>query len=139
MTEQMKQALDKAAKGQQWANGQILIDRETLKPANPATTPFERLMNIPVPDKIEVAVLFGANWYRNNIWHDKREVPECKEDDQIIVYGQTSAGIGCSVCGIIEDGVIYSPLTDKEYKWNQCPFTKWAYINDLLPTEGYKK
>lgn len=138
MTEQMKKALDKAAKRMQWANGQTLIDRETLKQAD-ALTPLERLTSIAVPDKIETAVLFGANWYRNNIWHDKREVPECKEDDQIIVYGQTSAGIGCSVCGIIEDGVIYSPLTGKEYKWGECPFTKWAYINDLLPTEGYNE
>lgn len=138
MTEQMKQALDKAAKGQQWANGQILIDSETLKPANPAT-PFERLTNIPVPDKIEVAVLFGANWYRNNVWHDRQEIPNRKEDDHIIVCGQTSAGVGCSVCCMIADGVIYSPLTHKEYKWGECPFTKWAYINDLLPTEGYKE
>ena len=135
----MKKALDKAAKGQQWANGQILIDNETLKPANPATTPFERLANIPVPDKIEVAVLFGANWYRNNVWHDRREIPKCKEGDQIIVFGQTSVGVGCSVCNVIGDRVIYSPLTQKVYKWGECPFTKWAYIEDLLPTEGYKE
>lgn len=139
MTEQMQQALEKVAKGMQWTNGQILIDCETLKPANLATTPFERLTNIPVPDKIEVAVLFGANWYRNNMWHDRREIPKCKEDDQIIVYRQTSAGVDCSICGMIAEGVIYSPLTKKEYKWGECPFTKWAYIKDLLPTEGYKE
>lgn len=123
MTEQMKQALDKAAKGQQWANGQMLIDRETLKPANPATTHFERLMNIPVPDKIETAVLFGANWYRNNVWHSANEKPDSKYNSEYIVqmkegYYRISYGY------------------DARLFHNSI---QWAYIEDLLPTEGYKE
>ena len=38
MTEQMKQALDKAAERLQWSSGQMLIDKETLTPADPAVT-----------------------------------------------------------------------------------------------------
>lgn len=99
----------------------------------------KEVQNIPVPDN-ETA-LFGANWYRNNVWHDRRETPEYKEEknNQILVYGQNSAGRGCHVCSMIADGVIYSPMTHKEYKWGECHFTQWAYIEDLLPTEGYKE
>lgn len=103
------------------------------------TLEVKEVQNIPVPDN-ETA-LFGANGYRNNVWHDRRETPEYKEDknNQILVYGQNSAGRGCSVCSMIADGVIYSPMTHKEYKWGECHFTQWAYIEDLLPTEGYKE
>lgn len=103
------------------------------------TLEVKEVQNIPVPDN-ETA-LFGANGYRNNVWHDRRETPEYKEDknNQILVYGQNSAGRGCSVCSMIADGVIYSPMTHKEYKWGKCHFTQWAYIEDLLPTEGYKE
>ena len=75
MTEQMIQALQKAANGMQWANGQIVIDKETFKPQS-ATTPFENLVCVPIPDKIKTAVLFGANWYRNNVWHQPNEKPD---------------------------------------------------------------
>ena len=74
---------------------------------------------------------------RQNLWHDVQEVPEYKEDSTnlILVCGQTSLGLGCSVCNMIAEGVIYAPLMYKEYKWGECPFTKWAYVDELLPTD----
>lgn len=75
MTEQMKQALDKAAERLQWSSGQMLIDKETLTPADPAVVPLERLVCLPVPDLIDTAAHFGANWYRNNLWHNADEEP----------------------------------------------------------------
>ena len=86
MTEQMKEALDKAARDLQWSQGSMLIDKKTLKPADPADVPLERLVYLPVPDKLDMAVHFGANWYRNNLWHDASEEP-CDMGHCLIYFG----------------------------------------------------
>lgn len=144
MTEQMKKALDKAAKGLQWSQGSMLIDKETLQPADPAVVPFNRLVHLPIPDKLDMAAHFGANWYRNNVWHEvEKEMPTYHDDDihtnQIAVIGDTSGGVSMAVCSMISKDEIYSPVSRKEYKWGECPFTQWAYVEDLLPTPGYKE
>ncbi len=139
----MTKKLDDAAMKLQWSTGQMLLDKETLEPADPAMTPLERLVSVPVPSKIEVAVHFGANWYRNNIWHDAKEMPVYKESDpcgnQILVHGRTPQGEGFTVCNMIDNGLVYTPLTHKEYVWSECKFEQWAYVEDLLPMEGYKE
>lgn len=130
MTEQMTKKLADAAK--------VLLDKKILKPADIAVTPLENLVSVPITCAIEHAVLFGANWYRNNVWHDIKEEPVYREDDpyhnQILVYGQSSAGKGFSVCCMIDSGIIYSCVTEKEYDWSKCKFDQWAYIEDLVPT-----
>mgnify|MGYP007012505945 CR=1 FL=1 len=137
MTEQMTKKLADAAKGLQLSNGQMLLDKETLKLAD-LSTPLERLVYVPIPEKIESAMWFGAYWYRDNVWHDIKEEPVYREDDhyhnQILVYGQSSAGKGFSVCCMIDNGIIYSCVTEKEYDWSKCKFEQWAYIEDFVPT-----
>ncbi len=139
MTEQMKIALDKAAAGLQWSNGQILLHKDTLQPADPATTPLDKLVSVPVPDKLYTAVHFGAKWYVNNLWHDIDEVPEYTEGDdtanQIIVFGKTRTGKGCSIASMIAEGILYAPVSGMTYKWGDCPFVKWAYAKDILTDE----
>ena len=71
------------------------------------------------------------------VWHDVSEKPEYIEDDTthntIAVAGMTSVGIGMSVATMTEENEIFVPLTKKSYSWGDCPFTKWAYITDLIP------
>ncbi len=118
MTEQMIQALQKAANGMQWANGQIVIDKETFKPQS-ATTPFENLVCVPIPDKIKTAVLFGANWYRNNVWHQPNEKPDY--DRHIFAVTNYSVYAGYF------NGV------------NPATIVMWAYKEDLLPEMKYNQ
>jgi hypothetical protein len=73
----------------------------------------------------------------DNVWHSITEKPYYIENDtthnSIVVIGKTSVGIGMSVGTMIDKDKIYVPLTQKEYVWGECPFTKWAYITDLIP------
>ncbi len=127
MTEEMTKKLDDAAMKLQWSTGQMLLDKETLKPADPATTPLERLVSVPVPSKIDVAVHFGANWYRNNVWHSPKEEPEqgmaltIIEDDGTLTASYT----------MLEGGMNWEKI--KDIDGCKC----WAYCEDLLPMEGY--
>lgn len=78
----------------------------------------------------------------DNVWHSITEKPEYIENDtthnSIAVIGKTSVGIGMSVGTMIDKDMIFVPLTQKHYVWGECPFTKWAYITDLMP-EGLIK
>lgn len=165
MTEQMKQALDKAAERLQWSSGDMLIDKETLKPADLAVAPLERLVHLPVPNLIDNAVHFGANWYRNNVWHERMEEPEerahclirfdCSSKPisylnfELVFYNKTGKKFVTEVYphptgyniekSTLEGGVMtevhknrrdYIPISD---------IHSWAYLEDLLPTEGYKE
>jgi hypothetical protein len=89
----------------------------------------------------KAAKSFGVNWYRNSVWHDVTEVPvyhdDCFRSNQIAVTGGTSDADTMAVCSMISENEIYSPVSRKEYKWGECPFTKWAYVEDLLPTSVY--
>lgn len=68
-----------------------------------------------------------------SVWHDVKEKPIYKNREiQLAVYGITTIGDAMSVCSLIDKNTIYVPLNDKEYKWGTCPFTKWAYVTDLL-------
>jgi len=122
MTEQMKQALDKAAKGLQWSQGSMLIDKETLQPADPAVVPLNRLVHLPIPDKLDVAAHFGANWYRNNIWHDATEVPDSNMELLVITEPFDAPCV----------------MTSNSDRFRERA-KQWAYIEDLLPTPGYKE
>lgn len=130
MTEQMKKALDKAAKGLQWSQGSMLIDKKTLEPADPAVVPLERLVHLPIPDKLDMAAHFGANWYRNNVWHSPDEEPKHGEGFAIIDRN----GILIASYNMME-GIGMSWEKIKEIDGCQC----WAYCEDLLPTPGYKR
>lgn len=72
----------------------------------------------------------------SEVWHDASEKPiyksYSKNGNQIAVYGKTSIGYGMSICSLIDNNTIYSPVAKKEYVWGDCPFTKWAYTSDLL-------
>ena len=73
------------------------------------------------------------------VWHSISDKPEFIENDTthntIAVIGRTSVGIGMSVGTMIDENEIFVPLTQKSYDWGECPFTKWAYIEDLLPSK----
>jgi hypothetical protein len=72
----------------------------------------------------------------SEVWHKISEVPNFVSDNtytnSILVCGETSLGIGASVCHMIDQDTIYAPIASKEYKWGECPFTMWAYVRDLL-------
>ena len=131
MTEQMKQALDQAAKGLQWSNGQILLNKENFKPTDPAVTPLDKLVSVPIPDKLETAVKFGANWYRNNVWHPVSEKPagvdKADRDILIVTMGPVYYGNKLQTWHII------SYMTWDWVKLHAGEFDKWAYLEDLLP------
>jgi len=131
MTEQMKQALDQAAKGLQWSNGQILLNKENFKPTDPAVTPLDKLVSVPIPDKLETAVKFGANWYRNNMWHPASEKPagvdKAGRDILIVTMGPVYYGNKLQTWHII------SYMTWDWVKSHAGEFDKWAYLEDLLP------
>ena len=129
MTEQMKKALDKAAKGLQWSQGSMLIDKNTLEPADPAVVPLERLVHLPIPDKLDMAAHFGANWYRNNVWHSPDEEPEQGMAFAII----EGDGTLTASYTMLEGGMNWEKI--KDIDGCQC----WAYCEDLLPTPGYKE
>ena len=129
MTEQMKKALDKAAKGLQWSQGSMLIDKKTLEPADPAVVPLERLVHLPIPDKLDMAAHFGANWYRNNVWHSPDEEPEQGMAFAII----EGDGALTASYTMLEGGMNWEKI--KDIDGCQC----WAYCEDLLPTPGYKE
>lgn len=165
MTEQMTNKLTDAAEKLQWCNGQMLLDKETLNPADPAATPFEKLVSVPVPDKIKTAVLFGANWYRNNVWHERMEEPEerahclirfdCSSKPtsylnfELVLYNKTGKKFVTEVYPhptgynieqrTLEGGI----MTEVHKNRRDCiPISdihSWAYLEDLLPTEGYKE
>lgn len=82
------------------------------------------------------------SWFFNVIWHDINEVPKFIEGDntanQIIVFGETETGKGCSICSMVGEGIIYAPISGMTYKWGNCPFKKWAYVKDILTAEIYK-
>jgi hypothetical protein len=130
MTEQMKQALDKAAKGLQWSQGSMLIDKETLQPADPAVVPLNRLVHLPIPDKLDMAAHFGANWYRNNIWHSPDEEPEHGEGFAII---DRNGILIASYNMMVGSSMSWEKI--KEIDGCKC----WAYCEDLMPTPGYKE
>jgi len=70
-----------------------------------------------------------------SIWHDVKEKPIYKNgliERQIAVYGITTMGESLSVCSLIDESTIFVPINGKEYTWGTCPFTKWAYVTDLL-------
>lgn len=117
MTEQMKIALDKVAVGLQWADGQILLHKDTLKPADPATTPLDKLVSVPVPDKLYVAVHFGAKWYIKNVWHNADERPQSNKECLVKTHPNDA----------------YMVMTSNSDHFRLAK--EWAYIDDLLPSK----
>lgn len=78
------------------------------------------------------AYMMGATDLMKEVWHDaSKEKPVY--DSDIAVTRHLSGGLHMSVCAMVSDDIIYSPVARKEYKWGSCPFTHWAYIEDLLP------
>lgn len=87
---------------------------------------------------------FRVNEYREeepntSVWHNKSERPFFDKRknslNMIAVAGVTKFFKGkesMSVGHLLSNGRIYSPLTENDYDFEECPFTKWAYIDDLL-------
>jgi hypothetical protein len=74
-----------------------------------------------------------------SVWHDKSEKPLYNKTsdalNMIAVAGVNRYSNGqeaMSVGELLSDGKIYAPISGKEYKFEECPFTKWAYVKDLL-------
>lgn len=133
MTDQMKEALHKAADGMEWAHGQIVIDKVTLKPQS-SITPLENLVCVPIPNKIRTAVLFGANWYLNNVWHDaKTEEPDEGKELILMFYqdnGSRAFRFGLYSC----HAQMVMVSNNGGFPWLKLShYEKWAYIDDLLP------
>lgn len=77
------------------------------------------------------------------VWHDMSERPRYIKGETtkntIAATGDTPVGPGMSVGTMVDEDEIYAPITEKVYKWGECPFAKWAYITDLMPEELIKK
>ena len=77
------------------------------------------------------------------VWHDISERPRYIKGETtkntIAVTGDTSVGPGMSVGTMVDEDEIYAPVSEKVYKWGECPFARWAYITDLMPEELIKK
>lgn len=65
----------------------------------------------------------GADWRINSVWHDANEIPK-KNDSYIVVYNRF---------GIKTD--FWSHYRGWEKYRRVDKVKKWAYIEDLLPTE----
>lgn len=132
-------ALKNAAKARQLVDGQISIDRQTLLPASPASTPPSRTATIPIPGKIENAILYGANWYRNKIWHSTNEDPD--EGKDLLLTAKTSKGDTAYYIGLFDSSSRKVLVTVRTgFPWLPIShFERWAYLDDLLPTEGFKE
>ena len=86
-------------------------------------------------EAISMAIKALQEEHVKNVWHDVKEKPIYRKgifENQIAVYGITTMGEAMSVCSLIDENTIHVPINDKEYKWGKCPFTKWAYVTDLL-------
>ena len=74
-----------------------------------------------------------------SVWHDVSKKPFYDNDslwgNQIAVYGESSMGKSVAVCCMIDADTIYSPISKQEYAWGTCPFTKWAYVKDLIKAQ----
>ena len=133
MTDQMKQARDEKARTYGYNNA-IYIDKAMLNKEG-----YQYLEEKPEKDFIE-----GTDWYRNKVWHDIKETPVFNPANiacnQILVIGKIKSahgGFAGSVCQIMDDGTIYAPVSGHHYVWGTCPFSQWAYLEDLLPdTKG---
>ncbi len=139
MTEQMKKALDKAAERLQWSSGQMLIDKKTLQPADPAEVPLERLVCLPVPNLVDTAVHFGANWYRNNVWHEASEEPTTTGKCCFLLIKAKGLNAPRVACYKPQNKELYICGYDLHRTFENYLVEKWAYIEDILPTEGYKE
>lgn len=69
------------------------------------------------------AFMKGADWRINTAWHDANEIPK-KNDSYIVVYNRF---------GIKTD--FWSHYRGWEKYRRVDKVKKWAYIEDLLPTE----
>ena len=78
----------------------------------------------------------GADWQRNSVWHDVSEEPK-EEKDLLLIFtcqdGRKSYSIG-----------LYSSHANnvwvsegRNFHWKKLSmYSKWAYIDDLLPTKN---
>lgn len=126
MTEQAKEALDKEAKKLAWSQGQIILDKKTFN-QDVSKIPIERMVVVPIPDKVEMAALFGANWYHKNVWHDCTKVPRYN-------YNGVTDLIVSSAYGHIQ-GVAHTYTPDQwsaHLGFNANRDFKWAYEKDII-------
>ena len=66
----------------------------------------------------------GANWRINSVWHKPEEVPEANE---WIIY--------LDRFGYRVDGMLPSVIQHWEFLVANKGIMRWAYIDDLIPTE----
>lgn len=129
MTEHAKKTLDKESKKLAWSQGQIVLDKETFE-QDVSKIPLERMVVVPIPDKVETAVLFGANWYHKNVWHDCTKVPRYN-------YNGITDFIVSSAHGHIEgEAHTYTPEQwSAHLGFNANREFLWAYEKDLIDIE----
>ena len=80
-----------------------------------------------------------APHFMERFWHGKDKRPEYRADsrssNQLLVYGSSKFGEGCSVCNIMDDGTVYAPIAGERLMWLDCRFTRWAYVDEIMPVE----
>lgn len=120
MTEQMKQALEK-----------VTVEDTGKKKDYPIST--------------QDACMHGASLFVKLLWHNVSEKPVFDPANiacnQILVIGEIKSSHGDfagSVCEIMDDGTIYAPISGHNYEWGTCPFSKWAYLKDIIPDNDNK-
>ena len=83
-------------------------------------------------EQIKEAIELGIHWaikqFLKDLWHDKYEVPNFKEDGSIPVVAECYEGYDKYSCTVF----FYKPL----YRWQHEVFknciTRWFYVDDLL-------
>lgn len=79
--------------------------------------------------KKKVMFVMGADWYRNNVWHDaSKELPE--KGKNVLASTLSPEGRGIMEGGVtmvVDRGLLEC---DRSHK---STFKAWAYLDDLLP------
>ena len=126
MTEYTKEILDNAVNNLAWSQGQIILDKETFE-QDISKIPLERMIVVPIPDKVKTAALFGANWYYKNIWHDETEIPKYN------LNGITDFIISSCFGHIKGEAHTYTPEQwSAHLEFNANSKFRWAYEEDLI-------
>ena len=77
--------------------------------------------------EIKEAVLFGADWWRNNVWHKAIEKP--KDCSQVLLTADDGTFLLMGTYLFQTNKVVNE--TDVFYVYDSY---YWAYLDDLLPT-----
>lgn len=78
-------------------------------------------------EEMKEAVLFGADWQRNNVWHKTKEKP--KDSSKVLLTADDGTFLIMGIYLSQTNKVVNE--TDVFYVYDSY---YWAYLDDLLPT-----